>query len=96
MRKIKISFIDINQERYYELNSISSLISGSIDIVSFKKHIMSINFLDSSSTLKYISINGLKLLAELNPDILVLYKMLQHTLSENQIDMKHHIMTLYV
>lgn len=96
MRKIKISFIDINQERYYELNSISSLISGSIDIVSLKKHIMSINFLDSSSTLKYISINGLKLLAELNSDILVLYKMLQHTLSENQIDMKHHIMTLYV
>lgn len=96
MKNIKISFITINQETYYGLHDIFKLVSGSIDIKSLGKHIVYVKFFDNSSPLKYISIDGIELLADLNQDISLVHKRLEHVLPENQIDMKHHIITLYV
>lgn len=96
MKKIKIPFIDINQETYYGLHDISKLVSGSIDIKSLGKHIVYVKRFDNSSPLKYISIDGIGLLADLNQDISLVHQRLKHVLPENQIDMKHQIITLYV
>ena len=96
MKNIKISFIKINQETYYGLHDIFKLVPGSIDIKSLGKYIVYVKFFDNSSPLKYISIDGIGLLADLNQDISLVHQGLEHVLPENQIDMKHHIITLYV